>query len=200
MFDWERRTQIVVLVLIGALVFGAGYKYATIAAVPPIEVSTEQQREQPETDNEIVVHVAGAVENPGVYVFEAGARVNDAVNKAVPLPGALLDVINLAAVLEDGKRIEVPWGDLSGNEGNMAFSGESRIVTVSGKQEGAKINLNLATKEQLDTLPGIGPAYAERIIAYREEHGGFSSIEELQDISGIGPKTYERLKDLVCTY
>ena len=199
-FEWERRTQIVVFVLMGALVFGAGYKYATVAAVPSIEISTEQQQEQPEVSREIVVHVAGAVEKPGVYVFASGARVNEAVNKAVPLPGALLDAINLAAVLEDGKRIEVPKEDLSGNQGNAPLGNPGITATVSGQQEGAKINLNLATMEQLDTLPGIGPAYAERIITYREEHGGFSDIEELQDISGIGPKTYERLKELVCTY
>lgn len=196
MFDWERRTQIVLFVLIGALIFGVGYKYARVKAVPEIEVGAEQPQEE-ESGTEIVVHVAGAVEKPGVYVFAPGARVNDAVNKALPLPEANLDAMNLAAVLEDGKRIEVPLKGVSGSspEGNSGTA-----TAGAGGQEGAKINLNTASAEQLDTLPGIGPAYAARIIAYRDEHGGFSTIEELQDIAGIGPKTYERLKDLVCTY
>lgn len=198
MFDWERKTQIVVVVLICALVFGAGYKYATVAAVPDIEVSTEEQDTQTENSGEIVVHVAGAVEKPGVYVFETGARVNDAVTKAVPLAEAYLDAMNLAAVLEDGKRIEVPIKNPSGNP--EVASGSTAGGAIVDQGEGGKINLNLASVEQLDTLPGIGPAYAERIIAYREEHGGFSNIEELQDIVGIGPKTYEKLKDMVCTY
>lgn len=62
------------------------------------------------------------------------------------------------------------------------------------------VNINTASASELDTLPGIGPAYAERIITYREEHGGFSNIEELQEVAGIGPKTYEKLKDMITTY
>jgi len=197
-FDWERRTQIVVVILICALVFGAGYKYATVAAVPDIEVSTEPQQEQDQETGEVVVHVAGAVEKPGVYVFETGARVNDAVSKAGPLPEAWLDAINLAALLEDGKRIEVPKKSSAGDQ--EATSAGVGSVPLPDQGEDGKINLNIASPEQLDTLPGIGPAYAERIIAYRKEHGGFSSIEELKDIPGIGPKTYEKLKDMVCTY
>ena len=182
-------------VLIGALVFGAGYKYATRAAVPEIEVASEQTQEQ-QSSPQVVVHITGAVEKPGVYVFDSGTRVNDAVGKAVPLPEANLDIMNLAAVLEDGKRLEVPAKDLSGNVQGPASDPGKGLE----EEAGGKINLNGASAEELDTLPGIGPAYAERIIAYREEHGGFSSIEELQDIAGIGPKTYEKLKDMVCTY
>lgn len=196
MYDWDRKTQIVVLVLIGALLFGGGYKYAKRTAVPEIEVVSEEADEK-ESSSQVTVHVAGAVEKPGVYVFEAGGRVNDAVNKAVPLPEADLDMMNLAAVLEDGKRIEVPAENSTGDPQIIASAGGIQGKTLG---EGGKININSASPEQLDTLPGIGPAYAERIIAYREEHGGFSSIEELQDIAGIGPKTYERLKDMVCIY
>jgi competence protein ComEA len=198
-FEWERRTQIVVSVVIVALIFGAGYKYATIAAVPDIEISAEQQQQQPEETMEIVVHITGAVEKPGVYVFNPGARVNDAVNKAVPLPEACLDAMNLAAVLEDGKRIEVPVKVVKAEQ-EQAPRGSGTTASVAAGQENPKINLNAATAQELDTLPGIGPAYAERIIAYRDQHGGFSSIEELQDIAGIGPKTYEKLKDMICIY
>lgn len=196
MFDWERRTQIVVLVLLGALIFGVGYKYGRMTAVPQIEVTAEDTEEEEESQK-ICVHVAGAVEKPGVYTFEAGARVNDAVTRAVPLPEADLNLINLAALLEDGKRIEVPVkGASDNNQGTLL--GNSVQGNMAANR--GKVNINTASLAELDTLPGIGPAYAERIIRYREENGGFSSIEELQDIAGIGPKTYERLKDLVCVY
>ncbi|MGI6554346.1 MAG: helix-hairpin-helix domain-containing protein [Bacillota bacterium] len=196
MFDWERRTQIVVLVLLGALVFGIGYKYAKVTAVPVVEISAENTQEQ-EGKEEIFVHVTGAVEKPGVYAFESGARVNDAVARAVPLPEADLNLMNLAAVLEDGKRIEVPVMRQGDDGQGMALSSSAQDNVPAN---GGKININTASAAELDTLPGIGPAYAERIIQYREKQGGFSSIEELQDVSGIGPNTYERIKDLVCIY
>lgn len=197
MFDWERRTQIVVFVLIGALLFGIGYKYAKITAMPDIVVSSGQAGEKEEETSQIIVHVTGAVEKPGIYELESGARVNDAVAMAIPLPEANLGLINLAAVAEDGKRIEVPYKQESIQDGRTSSSSPPSGFKVS---EPGRINLNAATVEELDTLPGIGPAYAERIIKYREENGGFSSIEELQDIAGIGPKTYEKLKDMVCVY
>lgn len=198
--NWERRTQIIILVLVASVVFGIGYKYAKISAVPVIEVSSPQDEEE-KKENDIVVHVAGAVGQPGVYVFKSGARVNDAVLKADPLPEANLDAINLAAVLEDGIRIQVPiQGPAPGTEGGSQEAALKGSNPGASGNTGGKINLNLASMEELDTLPGIGPAYAERIIAYREENGGFSNPEELQDIAGIGPKTYERLKDMVCTY
>lgn len=197
---WERKTQIIVLALVCSLVFGIGYKYAKISAVPKIEVTSQSPEEQQTKEEDIVVHVTGAVGQPGVYILKSGARVNDAVQKAEPLPEANLDAINLAALLEDGKRIEVPLKGQSQESGGGSESASKGNTSGSIGAEDDKINLNLASLEELDTLPGIGPAYAERIVAYRDEHGGFSSTEELQDIAGIGPKTYERLKDLVCTY
>ncbi len=197
--EWERKTQIIVVALVCSLVFGIGYKYAKISAVPKIEVSSQQPEEQ-EKSEEIVVHVTGAVGQPGVYIFKSGARVNDAVLKAEPLPESNLDAINLAALLEDGKRIEVPVKGQSQESAEGVQGASQSSTSGSLGVAGGKINLNLASREELDTLPGIGPAYADRIIAYRDEHGGFSSTEELQDIAGIGPKTYERLKDMVSTY
>lgn len=195
MFDLERRTQIIVLVLIGALLFGGGYKYAKINSAERVEI-TAQQEGQEEAAAKVYVHVAGAVEKPGVYVFDAGSRVNDAVSRAVPLPGANLESMNLAALLEDGKRIQVPGNETpEENPVTSASAAGNSLSTSSGM-----VNINTASASELDTLPGIGPAYAERIITYREEHGGFSNIEELQEVAGIGPKTYEKLKDMITTY
>jgi competence protein ComEA len=133
---------------------------------------------------DVVVHVAGAVRNPGVYRLPAGARVTDAVERAGgPAGGASLDAINLAARLADGQQIVVP----SKAAGVAAAS-------ATGSADGP-ISLGSATLEQLDTIEGIGPVTAQDILDYRDEHGGLSSIEELDEVSGIGPATMDALRD-----
>ncbi|NLO89277.1 MAG: ComEA family DNA-binding protein [Clostridia bacterium] len=205
MFEWDRRTQIVVLVLLGALLFGAGIKYTQInsprgAGIVVGENSSygNEDEEPGDSAGRIVVHVAGAVENPGVYSFDSGARVNEAVNAAVPLPEADLDGLNLAAPLKDGEKIIVGERDLfkssEGEAGGAQGQGDTGVLSEGTPD---KININQATLEQLDTLPGIGPAYGKRIIEYREKNGGFKSIEEIMEVSGIGPKTFEKIKDLI---
>ncbi|HBT20330.1 MAG TPA: competence protein ComEA [Peptococcaceae bacterium] len=206
MFGWDRRTQIVVLVLVGALLFGAGVKYTQLNSQKSSEEiivgnpshGNGNAVEKPgDSSGKIFVHVAGAVENPGVYSFNSGARVNDAVNAAVPLPEADLDSLNLAALLKDGEKIIVGERELfKESEGEISGTQDQRD-TDSSSMESGKININKATLEELDMLPGIGPAYGERIIDYREKSGGFKSIEEIMDVPGIGPKTFEKIKDQI---
>ncbi len=130
----------------------------------------------------IVVSVVGEVDSPGLVTLAPGARVNDALEAAGPKVPT--DNLNLAQKLNDGEQITV--GALPGAEEGSA--GESGDGTVS---------LNSATAEELVTLPGVGPATAEAIIAHREEAGHFTSIEQLMDVSGIGPAKFAQLKDKV---
>lgn len=141
----------------------------------------------------IVVHVAGAVVAPGVYRLEVGRRVVDAVQAAGGLSSlADADAINLAALLADGQRVyvpevgEVPPVVVSGDPG----TGPS--ATPSGP-----VNLNSGTADELDSLPGVGPATAAAIIAHREQHGPFASVEALADVRGIGPAKLDALRGLV---
>ena len=130
---------------------------------------------------DVVVHVAGAVADPGVYRLPAGSRVTDAVERAGGATrGAAIDGINLAAALADGQQVVVPGGP--GATGTTA------------EGEDGPISLGTATVEELDTVEGIGPVTAQNIVDYRDEHGGFSSVEELDEISGIGPATMEALR------
>ena len=131
---------------------------------------------------DIVVSVVGEVDSPGLVPLAPGARVNDALEAAGPKVPT--DNLNLAQKLNDGEQITV--GALPGAEEGSA--GESGDGTVS---------LNSATVEELITLPGVGPATAEAIIAHREEAGHFTSIEQLMDVSGIGPAKFAQLKDKV---
>src|SRR3954451_4687742 len=133
---------------------------------------------------ESVVHVAGAVRQPGVYRLPAGARVTDAVERAGgPAPKAVVDAINLAARLADGQQVIVPE---AGPGGSVSSAGTSA--------EDGPISLGTATVEQLDTIEGIGPVTAQQIVEFRDSHGGLSSVDQLDQISGIGPATMDALR------
>lgn len=146
----------------------------------------------------VVVHVAGAVAQPGLRTVPAPARVADAVAAAGgPSPDADLDRLNLAAPIADGQRIYVlRRGEATeppAAGGGPAGGGPSG---ASGASAGP-VNLNTATAEQLDTLPGVGPATAQSIITYRQQHGGFRRVDDLLDVRGIGDARMEQLRPLV---
>ncbi len=173
------------------------------------------------------VHVAGAVNNPGVYTLPAQGRAVDAIAAASGAAAdADLDRVNLAGALSDGVQIYVPHrgetaapaqiqpngGTANAGQGNAANGAAqngasqggaqpqpARTLTASGSaQKGSTpVNINTATAEELQTLPRIGPAMAQRIIAWREAHGGFHSVDELDAVPGIGPSMLENLRPLV---
>lgn len=138
---------------------------------------------------EVTVHAAGAVITPGVYRLPTRSRVSDLLTAAGgATPDADLDQLNLAAPLADGERILVPRR----GETVSAATG-----TASGSQSSTKVDLNTATAEELDKLPGIGPATAEAIIRHRETRGRFRSVTELLEVRGIGEAKLEQLRPLV---
>jgi competence protein ComEA len=142
----------------------------------------------------IYVHVAGAVNRPGLYELPQGSRVDDAVKAAGGATAdADLDSLNLAAKVRDGDKVLVP--KKGGASGGVAMAGGA--AGAAGSAQGAVINLNTATLADLDTLPGIGPALAQRIVSYRDAHGGFRTVDDLQNVPGIGPKKLAELRDLV---
>jgi competence protein ComEA len=142
-----------------------------------------------------VVHVVGAVRRPGVYRLRQGQRVRDAVRRAGGATGAAdLQAINLAAKIADAQQIVVP---MRGAAAAAASAGSASATGTAGAPAGPPVSLSTATAEQLDTLDGVGPATAQKIIAYRTEHGGFRSIDELGQVAGIGPKRLAALRDHV---
>lgn len=153
----------------------------------------------PPTPLPLVVHVSGAVTQPGVYSMPIGSRVKDAIEAAGGLlPDANIQSLNLAAPLQDGELIWIPTiikTNPTTSEPDKT-PGDDRSLIVTPTPTGL-ININTATLEELDTLPGIGPFKAQGIIDYRNDHGPFNSIEAIQDVDGIGPVTYEGLKELI---
>lgn len=144
----------------------------------------------------LVVHVAGAVVSPGVVHLSAGTRVADALAAAGGLRAeADLERINLAAPLNDGSRLYVPA--IGQQIIPQPVAGAGAASGSSAGSVGAPVDLNSATEAQLDGLPGVGPATAAAIVAYRDSNGRFVSVDELDEVRGIGPARLEQLRDLV---
>jgi len=167
----------------------AGLPFAAAATVPP--AASASPGASPGTSpgspgGVLVVHVAGAVQRSGVYRLRDGDRVVDAVEAAGGMAAnAEADAINLAARLLDGQRVYVPR------------VGEAVPLDGAPEQPSGPVDLNAATEEQLDDLPGVGPATAAAIVAHRVANGPFGSVDDLGDVRGIGAAKLEALRDLV---
>ena len=186
-----------------------------------LEVNNTQESNQTnetekETEETIVVHISGAVNIEGIVELEAGSRIANAIEKAGGVKeNADMTDINLAYPLEDGMKIHIPTKEeTEANKNNENMIDESYVTSSSGgvsskedtnSTQGSsksttsneKVNINTATQEELDTLPGIGPSIASKIIDYREQNGKFNSIEEIKEVSGIGEAKYEKIKDSI---
>jgi competence protein ComEA len=156
-------------------------------AATPVQAPVRAKAAAPKL---LVVDVAGAVRHPGLYRLQSGSRIDDAIASAGgPTAKAQLDTVNLAAPIADGEQVVVPG---RGPGGVVAAS-----PAAAGSSPSAPLDLNSATLEQLEGLPGIGPVTAQKILDYRQQHGAFHGVEELQGVPGIGPAHMAQLKGLV---
>jgi competence protein ComEA len=159
----------------------------------------------PPTPIPIQVHVKGEVQSPGVYALSPESRVQDAITAAGGFTSqADMTALNLAAPLQDGAQVQVSAQAPVETSSPTAVSSSRPQEPPSQPTEQPSappaiilININTASQEELETLTGIGPVTAEKIIAFREENGAFTSIEEIQKVSGIGPATFEKIKDFI---
>ncbi len=179
---------LIVLIIIGVISFVKGkedekFEIQENNFTPNVENKVEIN------ENKIKVYVTGEVYSPGVFELEYGERIEDAINLAGGVTeNANMKNVNLACVLEDGEKIYIP------NINEKDIEEENSIIE---SKNNSKVNINKGGLEQLITLPGVGEALAQRIISYREENGKFKKIEELKNVSGIGDKKYESLKELI---
>lgn len=220
-----KQKKIIAIILIILVIIAYYYLYLKNSTEEisnqDLEVNNTQESNQTnetekETEETIVVHISGAVNIEGIVELEAGSRIANAIEKAGGVKeNADMTDINLAYPLEDGMKIHIPTKEeTEANKNNENMIDESYIISSSGgvssKEDtnsiqgssksttsNAKVNINTATQEELDTLPGIGPSIASKIIDYREQNGKFNSIEEIKEVSGIGDAKYEKIKDSI---
>ncbi len=186
--------NVVIGVVAGFFLAGAVLLVVRIPGGKPVAL------EPAPTQAPITVHVIGAVVRPGVYTFPEGSRLQDAVTAAGGmLAEANPNLINLAAKLEDGQQLDIPFVGGAAPTSTGPFT----VLPTPGASASATpanlVNINTATLDELDALPGIGPSTAQKIIDYRTQHGPFSRIEDIMNVSGIGPATFDRIKDLITT-
>jgi len=195
-FELSRRRLLVAAGCLALLLFVGSKLLArpqtSAALAPPAAAPTETAAAAPTA---VVVDVVGAVRRPGLYRLRQGARIADAVSRAGgATPKADLALINLAAPLADGEQVVVPR---RGTAALGAPAGAAGAGSAGGAPSGGPVHVSTATLEQLDSLPGIGPVTAQKILDYRQKHGAFTSVDELDAVPGIGPARLDQLKDLV---
>ena len=166
---------------------------------------SKNETESPSNQNQIYIHIIGEVNNQGVIVLEKGQRIVDAIEKAGGITKkADLSKVNLAYVLSDGQKVRIPSVDDKENVEYVTQNSGNNTLIESGNQGannislgGGKVNINTATQTELETLTGIGPSLAARIIEYRGQNGKFKKVEELRNVKGIGQSKYDGIKEEV---
>lgn len=202
----KRRVVAVGLIAVAACVaiaaavsFGGGRSFEIETAQGAQQEAADSGEEaQPQAQRTVFVHVTGAVASPGLYEVAEDSRVAQAVEAAGGFAeGAATSALNLARVVADGEQVVVPTQaevDAAQSSASLAES-----ASVGGTEVlGGKVNINTATAEQLDSLPGIGASTAAKIVADREANGPFSTTEDLKRVSGIGDKKFAALADEIC--
>jgi competence protein ComEA len=187
----DRRSIIVAaLGLFLVVALGGRFLLRGAESTPPPVRPLSAARSAPAPPARLVVHVVGAVRHPGLYRLVQGSRVADAVARAGgSTRKAQVELVNLAAPIADGEQIVVPRRGGAG--------GSAPVDGGGGAVSAGPVHLSTATLEQLDALPGVGPVTAQKILAYRREHGAFRSVEELDAVPGIGPARMDELRGLV---
>lgn len=192
---WQACAVAVILVIGVVVWLGINARSEESSGMPEPAALSGAPSEEP---SEIIVSVIGEVAEPGLKTLEPGARVADALAAAQPLPGAETMALNHAQRLSDGQQLHIlPSGAAPAPAPGEPTPAGDNPSSPGGSASGSGVSLNSATAEELTELKGVGEVTAQAIVAYREEHGGFKDVEELLEVSGIGPAKLAQLKDQV---
>ena len=202
----KQKIIVVVLITIMCIVIGyyiisktEKYDYSDIEKISNI-IEEDQEVDDNIIENKIVIHITGEVEEEGVIELEKGARISDAIEEAGgTTEEADLSNVNLAYSLSDGQKVKIP--NINEKDEEIIVVEEKagdNIIIEENKSKEEKININKAAQTEIETLPGIGPSTALKIINYRNEHGKFKNIEDIKNVSGIGDSKFENIKEYIC--
>lgn len=200
--EWLERHRGTLAAFLVILVAVAAMVVLQIPRRPALQVTAPSS---PQVAPSIKVHVTGAVLSPGVVQLPADARIDDALKAAGGVsPSADMDLLNLASPLKDGQRVVIPEKGVPTQPPSSlpatqppAASGATQPPLPGSPASTGLVNLNTANQKELEALPGIGPVTAQKILDYRQSHGGFRAIEELRDNKLVNAPTYEKLRGLV---
>ena len=199
----SKKQKVIVVVLIIFMCLIIGYYFINKTQkndYSELETIAEEKEQEEEIidEDKIVVHITGEVENEGIIELEKGARILDAIEKAGgTTEEANIADVNLAYSLKDGQKIKIPNINEEDEQIIKEEAGEDIIIEGDNKKE-EKININTANQTELETLSGIGPSTALKIINYKKEHGKFNNIEEIKNVPGIGESKFENIKEYIC--
>ncbi len=205
---YEKHIKIAVIALVvvtALLLFGGNGEKEEVVVQPPGETQTEEVIETTETTegdkeqttqvSELIVDISGCVKTPGVYEISDGTRLHSVIEMAGGLTkDADIDAINQAELVTDGQKILIPAKVDTPNDGGTGVASGDVMNGLTN----SKININQADSTALQEIPGVGPATADKIIQYRDDNGRFQTIEDIKNVSGIGEKTFEKMKDKIC--
>ena len=206
-----KKQKIIVIAIAGIVVIGIMYFIYNKNQVKEdinieneILVNSVITNENNTNDDIVIIHITGSVKNPGIVKLKEGSRIEDAIESAGGLTeNADITKVNLAYVVEDGTKIKIPSAseeDIGDEDIIDSKSGDNIIIeenAVPSNNSPQTINVNKATEKEFETLPGIGPSLASKIIEYRNQNGKFESIEDIKNVNGIGDNKYEKIKDLI---
>ncbi len=206
-----KKQKIIVIAIAGIVVIGIMYFiYNKNQVKEDINIENEIlvnnviTNENNTNDDIVIIHITGSVKNPGIVKLKEGSRIEDAIESAGGLTeNADITKVNLAYVVEDGTKIKIPSAseeDIGDEDIIDSKSGDNIIIeekAVPTNNSTQTININKATEKEFETLPGIGPSLASKIIEYRNQNGKFESIEDIKNVNGIGDNKYEKIKDLI---
>lgn len=206
-----KKQKIIVIAIAGIVVIGIMYFiYNKNQVKEDINIENEIlvnnviTNENNTNDDIVIIHITGSVKNPGIVKLKEGSRIEDAIESAGGLTeNADITKVNLAYVVEDGTKIKIPSAseeDIGDEDIIDSKSGDNIIIkenAVPSNNSTQTININKATEKEFETLPGIGPSLASKIIEYRNQNGKFESIEDIKNVNGIGDNKYEKIKDLI---
>lgn len=188
-------------IIVGVLAIYLVYHYVTNSSSEYIEENIYiETNNQPEEKNKIFLHITGEVNAPGIIEIDEGARLADVIEAAGGFTeNADINKINLAYIVKDGQKINIPNVNYVDTNSYITENmGENIIIEDITSSSTNLVNINTATQTELETLTGIGPSTALKIIKYREENGKFKTIEEIKNVAGIGNSKFEAIKDEIC--